>query len=381
MKKQKKSKYYKISPTGIPLFRLFLWVYYKIRVKYWRLRKSYKYDYWCRFEKTINRLSFIALEYGRKNNGSIDKKNIPIIKYQFIDNILKLKIEFKRLLTDNDYEKVLKIIKANTNVVILNYEVDMGICCIEVGRLIDNVPIETYVSSNEIGLIPMGVMFGKVVYWAFKEHPHVLIAGSTGSGKSSFIRYILSSLCRFYKVDVVDGKSVDFASYKGYFSAYGDSLKVGSVYNIIYEFEKEMQARYELLNKLGIKNIYGKGCDLLPRFLLIDEFSRIIESIQDKKEKEKLKACMANLVALGRGAGMHVIASMQRPDAVYMTGDARNNFTVRIALGNNEVETYRMMFNNGELQKEKYKVGQGVLAIDDNLYRIATPFLDDIKLK
>ncbi|MFV0396210.1 MAG: FtsK/SpoIIIE domain-containing protein [Coprobacillaceae bacterium] len=379
-KKKYRNRKHKVFVARIPLIKIFIWIFHNLRSFYWKKFNKSIYDYWIRFDKAINRLGFVALEYGRKENRNIDVNKIPRIKYQFKDNIMSLAISFKILVTDDDYEKLLKKIKTNTNLVVLSYKIDMGVCYVEVANLSDNMPIEQYISKDNLYKVPIATSYGKVLYWNYTEHPHLLINGATGGGKSVFDTYLLSSLCRYFKIDLVDGKSVDFSMYEKYLNRYGDSLDLENAYSTIYNFEQEMLGRYAILKELGLKTIYSEGCDLEPRFLVIEEFSRIIESIQDIKERKRMDKCINNLLALGRAAGMHLILSMQRADTKYITGDARNNLTIRIALGSNEVETYRMLFNDGTLMEE-YGKGHGVLSIGGKIYRICTPFVKDIKLE
>lgn len=191
-------------------------------------------------------------------------------------------------------------------------------------------------------LIPLGKdIAGNVITLTLANMPHLLVAGSTGSGKSVFVHsLIMSMIMRTYpdelKFLLIDPKRVEFSKYADmphlYCPIVTDSkLAVEALRKMV----DEMERRYTLLQQAGVTNIgeYRKWAQSHPdRFeslptiiVIIDEFADLMAT---NKEAEDY---VARLTAKARACGIHLVVATQRPSVDVITGDIKNNIPARIA--------------------------------------------------
>ena len=166
--------------------------------------------------------------------------------------------------------------------------------------------------------------------------PHLLIAGTTGSGKSICINTIILSLlyrhtpekCKFI---LIDPKMLELSTYEGIphllCPVITEAKKATSVLGWVV---KEMESRYRLMTKEGVKNIDGynnKHKLLMPYIVVIvDEMSDLM--LVAGKEIENY---VQKLSQMARAAGIHIIMATQRPSVDVITGTIKANFPTRIS--------------------------------------------------
>lgn len=211
-------------------------------------------------------------------------------------------------------------------------------------------------SNNRYKLpIVLGETIGGEVYMAdLTKMPHLLVAGATGQGKSVGLNTIITSLLYSLppsqlKFVMVDPKMVEFSLYSKIQHHYLAKLS-DEEEPIITDIKRasatlnslcvEMDNRYKLLKKAGVRNIEeynskfenntlnpNNGHRFLPYMVVIvDEFSDLI--MQAGKEVE---TPIARLGQKARAVGMHVIIATQRPSTNVITGLIKSNFPARIA--------------------------------------------------
>lgn len=181
---------------------------------------------------------------------------------------------------------------------------------------------------------------GKPILCDLTKMPHLLIAGSTGSGKSVCINSILSSiLCKAspdeVKLILIDPKVVELSVYNGIphlvMPVVTDCKKAA---NTLGWAVKEMTRRYELFAKEGVRDVNGyneyvklEGEEPLPLVvIIIDELADLMTVAAKEVEGH-----IARLTALARAAGLHLIVATQRPSVDVITGVIKNNIPSRIA--------------------------------------------------
>ena len=166
--------------------------------------------------------------------------------------------------------------------------------------------------------------------------PHLLIAGTTGSGKSVCINTIILSLlykhtpdkCRFI---LIDPKMLELSTYEGIphllCPVITEAKKAASVLGWVV---KEMESRYRLMTKVGVRNIDGyneKNKISMPYIVVIvDEMSDLM--MVAGKEIENY---IQKLSQMARAAGIHIIMATQRPSVDVITGTIKANFPTRIS--------------------------------------------------
>ena len=166
--------------------------------------------------------------------------------------------------------------------------------------------------------------------------PHLLIAGTTGSGKSVCINTIIMSLiykhspekCKFI---LIDPKMLELSTYEGIphllCPVITEPKKATSVLGWVV---KEMENRYKLMTREGVRNIDGYNSKykiLMPYIVVIvDEMSDLM--LVAGKEIENY---IQKLSQMARAAGIHIIMATQRPSVDVITGTIKANFPTRIS--------------------------------------------------
>ncbi len=176
---------------------------------------------------------------------------------------------------------------------------------------------------------------GKPIITDLGEMPHMLIAGTTGSGKTVCVNgIILSMLFNATPNDVkflmVDPKMVELAPYNGLphllCPVVTDPKKVATALAWV---TNEMDERYQLLAKEGCRNIeaYNQKKQKLPYIVvIIDELADLMMIARDQVE-----SAIARLAQLSRAVGIHLVLATQRPSVDVITGVIKANFPARIS--------------------------------------------------
>ena len=166
--------------------------------------------------------------------------------------------------------------------------------------------------------------------------PHLLIAGTTGSGKSVCINTIILSLlykhspekCKFI---LIDPKMLELSTYEGIphllCPVITEAKRAASVLGWVV---KEMESRYRLMTREGVKNIDGYNSKhKLPMpyiVVIVDEMSDLM--LVAGKE---IEGYIQKLSQMARAAGIHIIMATQRPSVDVITGTIKANFPTRIS--------------------------------------------------
>ncbi len=213
-------------------------------------------------------------------------------------------------------------------------------------------------SKDELPMALGKTISGEVYITDLAKMPHMLIAGSTGSGKSVGINMILASLIYAkhpsdVKFVIVDPKKIELSFYKRlskHFLAVSPDLEEEIITNpsnallVLKAVEYEMEKRYDKLAKVGVRNIVDYNKKVLnpksrPKdtdemkfhklpyiIIVIDELADLM--ITSGKEVEEP---IARLAQLARAVGIHLILATQRPSVNVITGVIKANFSARMA--------------------------------------------------
>ena len=166
--------------------------------------------------------------------------------------------------------------------------------------------------------------------------PHLLIAGTTGSGKSVCINTIILSLLYRHSPDkckfiLIDPKMLELSTYEGIphllCPVITEAKRAASVLGWVV---KEMESRYKLMTRVGVKNIEGYNSKhKLPMpyiVVIVDEMSDLM--LVASKE---IEGYIQKLSQMARAAGIHIIMATQRPSVDVITGTIKANFPTRIS--------------------------------------------------
>ncbi len=207
----------------------------------------------------------------------------------------------------------------------------------------ENVYLSEIISSNDFSNknIKLPIALGKNISGLpitgdLSSMPHLLIAGTTGSGKSVCINTIILSLlyrhppekCKFI---LIDPKMLELSTYEGIphliCPVITEAKRAASVLGWVV---KEMESRYRLMTRVGVRNIDGyneKHKVSMPYIVVIvDEMSDLM--LVASKEIENY---IQKLSQMARAAGIHIIMATQRPSVDVITGTIKANFPTRIS--------------------------------------------------
>ena len=217
---------------------------------------------------------------------------------------------------------------------------------VTVREILEKVPT-SYDDSKLLVTLGKNIM-GKPVYCEINKTPHLLVAGSTGSGKSVCINSLIVSILMRTKPDevklvLVDPKKVELSMYNGVPHLLAPVVTDARKANIaLKKIVVEMERRYDLFSDSGTKNIAGYNAYIdkenenrsdadklnhLPFIVvIIDELADLM--LVAAKEVED---SIMRITQMARAAGIHLIVATQRPSADVITGVIKANIPSRIA--------------------------------------------------
>ena len=216
--------------------------------------------------------------------------------------------------------------------------------------------------------------------------PHLLIAGTTGSGKSVCINTIILSLLYRHSPDkckfiLIDPKMLELSTYEGIphllCPVITEAKKAASVLGWVV---KEMENRYKLMTKEGVRNIDGynaKHALAMPYIVVVvDEMSDLM--LVAGKEIENY---IQKLSQMARAAGIHIIMATQRPSVDVITGTIKANFPTRISFQvTSKIDSRTILGEQGAEQL----LGKGdmlYMSSANRIVRIHAPFVSDNEIE
>ena len=248
------------------------------------------------------------------------------------------------------------------------------------GEILDNTDFR----KKEIKLpIALGKnISGTPIIGDLTSMPHLLIAGTTGSGKSVCINTIILSLlyrhtpekCKFI---LIDPKMLELSTYEGIphllCPVITEAKKAASVLGWVV---KEMESRYRLMTKEGVRNIdsYNTKHKLPMPYIVVvvDEMSDLM--LVAGKEIENY---IQKLSQMARAAGIHIIMATQRPSVDVITGTIKANFPTRISFQvTSKIDSRTILGEQGAEQL----LGKGdmlYMSSANRILRIHAPFVSD----
>ena len=257
----------------------------------------------------------------------------------------------------------------------------------------ENVYLREIISNNDFTKkdIRLPIALGKnisgiPVVGDLASMPHLLIAGTTGSGKSVCINTIILSLlyrhppskCKFI---LIDPKMLELSTYEGIphllCPVITEAKKAASVLGWVV---KEMESRYKLMTKEGVRNIdsYNAKHTLSMPYIVVvvDEMSDLM--LVAGKEIENY---IQKLSQMARAAGIHIIMATQRPSVDVITGTIKANFPTRISFQvTSKIDSRTILGEQGAEQL----LGKGdmlYMSAANRIVRIHAPFVSDNEIE
>lgn len=163
------------------------------------------------------------------------------------------------------------------------------------------------------------------------EHPHTLVAGETGSGKSVFLHLLIANAAqrKDTKLYLIDPKRVEFSNYSKSKLITHISHEYSDTIATLKNLVSIMEQRYSLMAQMRMKSIKDAPSMFEKIVVIIDEAADLVMQ-QDKKEKE-FESLVVRLAQKSRAAGIYLVLATQRPSVDVITGLIKANFPARIA--------------------------------------------------
>ncbi len=220
------------------------------------------------------------------------------------------------------------------------------------------------VTSPEQLYFPLGrTPNGTDIIEDLSQMPHMLVGGSTGSGKSVFLFTLLGALLMTHpnkedmQLILSSSKLEDFIHFEGLPHLYSGSIISDAteatrvIKEVVFE---ESERRGKLLAAARVANIieYNKISSekLAPIVVVIDEFADLADQLESKKEQNAFYKPVQRIAQAGRSRGIHLIICTQRPEAKLVPSTTKAQLNGRVALRVNDGISSRMIIESPEAQ-------------------------------
>jgi DNA segregation ATPase FtsK/SpoIIIE, S-DNA-T family len=203
---------------------------------------------------------------------------------------------------------------------------------------------------------------------------HALVAGKTGSGKSTLFHVIITNLSLWCSPEQVEFYLVDFkkgVEFKGYAARRLPHARVVAIesdrefgLSVLQRVDEELKRRGDLFRKLGVQDLAGykktSSTEVMPRsLLLIDEFQEFF--VEDDRISQAANVLLDRIVRQGRAFGIHVVLGSQTLGGAYTLARATmGQMVIRIALQCNEADAYLIMDENNAAPRLLSRPGEGI---------------------
>ena len=255
--------------------------------------------------------------------------------------------------------------------------------------------LDKYKSDNKLKVVLGKDIMGEPKFMEINKTPHLLIAGSTGSGKSVCVNGIISSILMRAKPDevkliMVDPKKVELSMYNAIphllMPVITDPKKASAALQKVVD---EMMKRYDLFEESKTKNIEGynnylrKKNQKLPfesQYPLLPYMVVIIDELADLMvvAKKEVEDSIMRITQMARAAGIHLIVATQRPSTDVITGVIKANIPSRISFAVSSQIDSRTILDSAGAEK---LLGKGDMLFDpmgsSTLTRIQGAFISE----
>ncbi len=239
--------------------------------------------------------------------------------------------------------------------------------------------------------IAMGVSIEGYLLEADLSDPntcHFLVGGTTGSGKSEFLRSLLLSLLyrhspQHLKIALVDPKRVTFPEFEKMPWLYSPVVKDSDrAVELMEQLVAEMESRYQKFENAKCADLTSynqRSSQILPRIVCI--FDEYADFMAEKEIRKVLELSIKRLGAMARAAGIHLIIATQRPEAGIVTPIIRSNLPGRVALRTASEADSKIVLGGTETSAA-YLLGKGDLLyqMGAQTHRLQSLFAKNIRI-
>ena len=285
-------------------------------------------------------------------------------------SVTRYNVEYGRNVSVSSVEKLVRDISVRLGGVLLRFQ-DRVAGHTYSGLEIPNAKITTVSFKEVFSQLPdakerpLDIMFGKdidgiCVDADFDEFPHLLVAGTTGSGKSIFNHAVICQLIsrnspEDLKLVLIDPKLVEMGKYEDMPHLLCPIINDANIAKMtLSKLVDEMNRRYGLLKATGCSNVKqyeelraeDPSLEKLPYIIVfVDEFADLVDVCKD------IKGPIVSLAQKARAAGIHMLIATQRPSANVIDGVIKGNLPSRVALAVASYTDSTVIINEGGAEK------------------------------
>lgn len=223
----------------------------------------------------------------------------------------------------------------------------------------------------------MNLYFDRKHVVNLNDHPHILLSGGSGSGKSYLANeLVIQAIFKQYEVVILDIKR-SYGLYKDHAEYY---YETDTILQKIRNIENEMSERMEKLQPELDKNPHVLAVDIgyRPKLIVIEEYISLLSSM-DKKQKEEMERIVKNISVLARQSNIHMLMVMQSAGTENINSTTRSNMT-KVLMGRAQSNILNATFGNSgvDIPTTQLNKGEGLIQLD-RITVIRVPEIMDIE--
>lgn len=234
----------------------------------------------------------------------------------------------------------------------------------------------------------VGESLGELITQDITSLPHALVAGSTGTGKSAFLKQMVmgllegSSCLQIYLVDLKNGLEMkDFAICPNV-----EMVKtISDALGILKQVNSEMERRFKVLEASGFNRIDPKRDKLDRIIVLIDEASVLYTTSRANASEKKLAQLASevtdNIAKLSRAAGINLVLSTQKVVKETLSTLILENLEGRMAFEVNSIQGSSMVLGTADAKHLPHIPGRGIWKVGSRMTEVQTPYIKDSDIK
>lgn len=187
-------------------------------------------------------------------------------------------------------------------------------------------------------------IMGKTLMFDFRKAPHMLVAGGSGSGKSTFLNAFISQLLLKKRVQLhlFDPKQVELFQFEGLLNVVEYQQDPEAICASLKNLVVEMENRYSEMKKLKIRDI--ESTDIPYKVVVIDEYADLIF-------RKEMGDSIQLLSQKGRACGIHLVIATQRASTKIISGDIKTNFLCKVVFKMSKAVDSRIMLDEDGAEK------------------------------